>query len=114
MGTFAAIAKWALVGVGSVLSLVPAVGPLVGAPLIGAGLSIQTNRTGAADTGVDQVSANAQILANTFQSAAAIQNVAAGGSAINVNPFLTFLQKYWMYLVGALAALWILPKIFKK
>jgi hypothetical protein len=113
MGTFANIAKWALVGTGSVLSLIPGVGPLIGAGIISAGLSVRTTPA-TATPGVDQVSANAAILAQTLQNATAMQNVAAGGSALNVNPLLTFLQKYWMYLIGGLAALWLLPKLFKK
>jgi len=113
MGTFANIARWALIGGGSVLSLIPAIGPLIGAGLISAGLSVKTN-TATITPGVDQVSANAAILAQTFQNAAAMQNVASGGSALNVNPLMMFLQKYWMYLVGGLAALWLLPKLFKK
>lgn len=112
MGTFASIAKWALVGTGSILSLIPGVGPVIGAGIIAAGLAVKT--PAAASPGVDQVSANAQILAQTLQNASAMQNVAAGGSAINVNPMLTFINKYWMFIVGGLATLWLLPKLFKK
>jgi len=116
MGTFASIARWALIGGGSVLSLVPAVGPLIGAGLISAGLAIPPNQktSAVAAQGVDVVSANAAILAQTMQNAVAMQNVAAGGSVLNVNPLMMFLQKYWLYLVGGLAALWLLPKLFKK
>ena len=59
-GWLGKVAKGLLIGAGTVLSCIPTIGPAVGAPLIAAGVGIDTNNT------TDRVSAASQSLTYTL------------------------------------------------
>lgn len=108
-GLFKKIAKWALIGGGSVLSLIPGIGAAIGAPLIVAGSAINTgSNAGSADV----VAAYAGQLQTTLQTAGAMQ---AAGTAPNLNiafnSVVAFLQKNIVLIIAGIGALIILPKL---
>ena len=71
-GLFAKIAKGVLIAGGSVLSIIPAIGPAIGAPLIVAGSQINTKSK---NNTQDQVSQAASTLNETLGRAAAMNTV---------------------------------------
>jgi hypothetical protein len=106
-GWFGKVIKGLLIGAGTVLSLIPGVGPVVGGGLIVAGTAIKTNTTGSSDI-VSEYGAQIQ---NAFSTAGAMQ------SGANVQGFLNnvmvFVQKYAIWIIAGVGLIFFLPKLFK-
>jgi len=102
--SFRKLIKGILLGGGSILSLI---NPAIGAPLIMAGAAIKTD----SGTSADIVSVYGSNLYT------AIDQVEAMQSGINVNTAINkailFIQKYFVYIIMAVAAFFILPKLLK-
>ncbi|MGD0340267.1 MAG: hypothetical protein ABSA76_00965 [Bacteroidales bacterium] len=64
-----------LMGAGTVLSIIPAVGPLIGAPVIAAGAAMSANANGTQDT----------VTASANNLLAAISGANASSSAVNTS-----------------------------
>lgn len=106
-GWFGKLIKGLLIGGGTVLSLIPAIGPIVGGGLIVAGTAIKTGD----GTSSDMVSTYAAGLQNTLSTVGAMQ------SGANVQGFLNnimvFIQKYFIWILFGIGAIILLPKLFK-
>jgi hypothetical protein len=106
-GWFGKVIKGLLIGGGTVLSLIPGIGPVVGGGLIVAGTAIKTGT----DSSADIISTYANQIGNTLSTAGAMQ------SGANVQGFLNnimiFIQKYLIFIILGLAAIFVLPKFFK-
>lgn len=107
-GLFGKIAKWGLTGLGTVLSLVPGVGPLIGAPLIVAGQAINIKTAGT----IDKVSQAGAQLATTLNSVAAMQSSQQNpGLTIGTDSVITFIKDNFLIIIIAIAAIFVLPKL---
>lgn len=102
---FKKLGRGLLIGAGSVLSIIPAVGPVVGAGLITAGLAIDTGSKSA-----DKVSNAASNLVAAYNTAGAMTATASGANVINVNTTIELLKKYGVYIVGGIVLLFFLFK----
>jgi hypothetical protein len=100
------IAKGILIGGGTILSLF---NPAVGAPLIVAGVGI---KIAGADASTDMVSTYAANFEQAQNTAAAMAG--AGNVSVLTNNIMVFIQKYFIYIIGAIAALVILPRLLPK
>jgi hypothetical protein len=104
-GLFKKIAKTLLIGGGTVLSLFA---PVIGAPLMVAGMAIQTDSDNKTIDKVSTYAANlekAKSLANTMGT--------SGNANILWNNILSFLQKNFIYVIAGAGALFILPKLLR-
>jgi hypothetical protein len=107
---FKDIAHWALMGIGSVLSVIPVVGPIVGGAIIAAGASVPLSNK----SSVDAVSNGAAVLGAALNNANSYTTTSTGGSVINVNSILTWIQTNLLLIVGVISAIIFLPKLFKR
>jgi hypothetical protein len=107
---FKDFAHWALMGIGSVLSVIPVVGPLVGGAIIAAGAAVPVSNSNSADA----VSNGAAVLGAALNNANSYGVTATGGSVINVNSILTWVQTNLLLIVGVVSAIIFLPKLFKR
>jgi len=100
------IAKAALIGGGTVLSLV---NPALGAPLVVAGTAIKTEKSTAS---TDVVATSAANLNSGIQAAAAMQQT--GSAALATSSITNWITANLPIIGLALIGLLLLPKLFKK
>lgn len=111
MGVFKSIAKWALIGAGSVLSLIPGVGAAIGAPLIVAGANIKTATAGTSDV----VSAYGGQIQATLATVGAMQQAGAAPKAsYTINSIIAWVKANLFLVVGLVAAIIFIPTLLKK
>jgi hypothetical protein len=106
-GLFGKIAKWAMIGGGSVLSALGLVA--IGAPLIVAGSAINTQKSGTIDP-VSAYAANLELALNTANSMKA-----AGTSYMTSAGLMAWIQKNFVLVIVFIAAIvMIVFKPFKR
>jgi hypothetical protein len=105
---FSNFLKWVLIGGGTVLSLIPGIGPLVGAGILTAGLSVKTD----SGTSADVVS----VYGANLNTAIETSNAMMTGANVNtfLNNIITFIQKNFVVILVAVGALVVLPKLLKR
>lgn len=111
---WAKIGKGALIGLGTVLSIIPAVGPIVGGGLIATGAAIPTKpKTGTVST--DPVNNAAAALGAALGNASAYNTITQpGGTAINANGVLVWFQTNFKLVAGIVAGIILLVVLFRK
>jgi len=107
-GLFKKIAKWSLIGAGSVLSLFA---PMIGAPLIVAGSGIATGKMATND----KVSGYANNLQTSINTAAAMQSASTNVQAVVFfdRVKIWFLNN-WKLILIVVGAIVILPRLIPK
>jgi len=107
-GLFKKIAKWSLIGVGSVLSLFA---PGIGAPLIVAGSAIDT---GTMQTN-DKVSGYANNLQTSINTAAAMQSASTNVQAVVFfDRVKIWFMNNWKLVLLIVGVIFILPRLIPK
>lgn len=105
---FSGIAHWTLIGLGSILSILPG-GAAIGAPLMVAGAAIPTKNSGTQDV-VSTYAANLQTGINT---AGAMQS--AGAPVLTGNYVMAWIQRNMFIVIIGLGILFaIIFKPFKR
>jgi hypothetical protein len=112
MANFKEILGDIFIGAGTVLSLIPGVGPLIGAPIAAAGVGIRG--TSSIDSVSNAASQTAAQLVNTSQTIAATTAAASGKSVINVTGILNWIQSNIVLVLGIIAGIIFLPKLLKR
>jgi hypothetical protein len=101
-GLLKKILKGIMIGGGTVLSFIPAVGPIVGGTLMAAGIALKTNK----NSGIDEIS-NAAGTLNAALGIAQGASVGASG-AITGNNIRVWISRYWLILIAAVVGLFLI------
>jgi len=114
MGKLGQILGDVVVGAGTVLSLIPGIGPLIGAPVASVGVGLIKANTSSTDPVSNAAAQTAAQLTNTSQLINATSTAAAGGSVINVSGIITWIKSNLVLVIGIIAGIIFLPKLLKR
>jgi hypothetical protein len=102
-GLLKKILKGIMIGGGTVLSFIPAIGPIVGGTMMAAGIAIKTSN---GNSGIDQVS-NA---AGTLNAALGIASGASQGAsaAISTNNIMAWISRNMLIVIAFIVGLFLI------
>jgi hypothetical protein len=113
MGALGNIIGKVVVGIGTVLSLIPVTAP-VGVAVAAAGVALANANPTSNDSVSNAATQTATKLVSTSQLVNASATAAAGGSVINLSSIMTWLKSNWLLVAGIIAGIIFLPKLLKR
>jgi hypothetical protein len=112
MGAIGNLIGKVVVGIGTVLSLIPVTAP-VGIAVAAAGVAVANANPTSTDAVSNATMTTAAKLVTTSQTIAATSAAAAGKSVINVSGILNWIQSNIVLVLGIIAGIIFLPKLLK-